>query len=282
MKLSIIIPVYNRIENIKKVLSCLYKQEIQEQHTVKVILVDDGSSDGLASWVSGYSHPLNFTYIKRPREHDWNASKPRNQGARSADTDTDCYYFLDSDVLLPPNRIQRLIDDYLADADPNRVIIGPYNYMNQPISVDEDWWKRDIVNYGQDVRWRSFEEHPVDENNKGISFALACFGGSLLVPRSLFFKAGCYNELLGAGTEDGEFGLRLARSGASFSLDKELLGWHHPHEILPSRTEGIKEYVKMINMDHFGSEEPDYGLIEASAETYKTWGINWTPPDIWK
>lgn len=281
MKLSIIVPTYNRLDNIKKVFTCLSRQEVQSQHEVKIILVDDGSDDTTPSWVTNYSHSIPFTYIKRPREHEWNASKPRNQGARAADVDTDAFYFLDSDVLLPPNRIQRVIDGWLQNPYDNHVIIGPYHYMQEPITIDEGWHEREIKNYAQDVRWKSFEEHPVDQGNKGISFALSCFGGSLLVPRSLFFKAGCYNERLGAGTEDGEFGLRLARTGAVFSLDKELLGWHHPHEIISARTERIPEYVKIINMDHFGSEEPDYGLIEASKETYEKWGLDWIVPDVW-
>src|SRR6266404_3199465 len=109
MKVTIIIPVFNRLDNIKRVFTCFSRQEIQPQHTIKIILVDDGSDDGLGNWVTGYSHGVHFTYIKRPREHSWNASKPRNQGARAADVDTDAFYFLDSDVLLPPNRIQRLI-----------------------------------------------------------------------------------------------------------------------------------------------------------------------------
>ena len=278
-----IIPVFNRIENIKKVLSCLARQKIQPQHTVKIILVDDGSDDGLGEWITARNLTLNITYIKCPREHDWNASKPRNKGARLADVDTDCYYFLDSDILLPPNRIQRLIDDYEINVDdygvakdPNRVIIGPYHYMSKEITIDGNWWEQYITDYQQDGRWKSFEEHPVQEKNQGVGFALACFGGSLLIPRSLFFKAGCYDEFCTSGTEDGEFGLTLWETGAVFSMDKELLGWHHPHEKLPAREDRIPEMIEYIDKKH------TMDLVKASGEAYRQWGINWVVPDVWK
>jgi glycosyltransferase involved in cell wall biosynthesis len=281
LKLTIIIPTYNRKDNIGRVLYCLKNQEIQPQHTVKTILVDDGSDDGTEEIALKGILPK-LTYIKRPREHDWNASKPRNQGARAADTDTDAYYFLDSDVMLPPNRIQRLIDDYLQDPDPNRVIIGPYHYMQTPLIWTPRWYESDIANYQQDVRWQSFLDHPVEEKNTGISYGLSCFGGSLLVPRKLFFKAGKYPEDIGAGCEDGSFGLQLVQTGAVFSLDKELLGWHHEHEVISARREKIPEFVKIINLRHFGSEDPDYGLIEASKEAYESWKISWVPPIEWQ
>lgn len=274
MKLTIIIPTYNRKENIQRVLYCLKDQTIHQQHTVKTIIVDDGSDDGTEEVALKGILP-NLTYIKRSREHDWNASKPRNQGARAADTDTDAYYFLDSDVMLPPDRIQRLIDDYLQDPDPNRVIIGPYHYMQTPLIWTPRWYESNIEGYQQDIRWKSFEEHNVPEKNQGVGFALAAFGGSLLVSRKLFFKSGGYDEFVTSGCEDGDFGLTLWETGAVFSLDKGLLGWHHPHEVIPARTNRIPEMIKYIDEKH------NIDLIKKSGEAYRQWGVNWTPPDTW-
>lgn len=276
MKLTIIIPTYNRRDNIIRTLDCLSRQVIDSAHTVKIIVVDDGSNDGSEEVILGaYRNQNNITFIKRPREHDWNASVPRNLGARAADPDTDCFYFLDSDVMLPANRVQRLIDDWMGNPDQNRVIIGPYHYMKNPFSVNSLMNQDSITNYDQDIRWKSFEEHPVEEVNKGVGFALACFGGSLLIPRALFFKTGGYDEKVTSGCEDGDFGLTLWEAGAVFSLDKELLGWHHSHEILPSRTASIKEMVAYIDEKH------RMDLIQASGEAYRQWGVNWTPPDTW-
>ena len=148
--------------------------------------------------------------------------------------------------------------------------------MSKPLTIDGNWWEQNIIDYQEDGRWKEFLEHSVEEKNIGVGYALACFGGSLLIPRSLFFKAGCYDEFCTSGTEDGEFGVTLWETGAVFSMDKELLGWHHPHEKLPARESRIPEMIAYIDKKH------NMDLVKASGEAYRQWGINWTPPDVWK
>lgn len=293
MKISIIIPFHNKKENIRKVCICLSRQRF-EGHEVDLILVDHASDDetnseDLLNILIG-TRFNSVRYNRIPKRDKWSASIPRNIGAKLADKDTDAFYFLDSDILLPPDRIQRLLDDYTTlhdmptgDPNPKRVIIGPYHFLNHSIDVtDPSWYMYTIENYAQDVRWRSFEEHSVLEENQGIPFCLSTFGGSLLVPKDLFFKAGKFPEDIGGGCEDGAFGLQLGQTGATFSLDRDLLGWHNWHEVKSDRHEGIPEFVKMINLRHFGSENPDYGLIDASKEAYESWKIKWTPPKEWQ
>lgn len=280
MKISVVIPTWNRRDNVVKVIKCLLTQEIQPQHSMEIIVVDDNSTDDTTGALT-QEFGDKIKVLSTPEHITWNASIPRNIGAAASDDNSDGLLFVDSDVMLPPDRIQRVIDDYLADPREDRVIIGPYNYMQNPIQWTPDWYTQNITNYAQDMRWVSFENHPVTENHIGISFGLSCFGGLLFVPRKLFFRVGGYNEEMLSGVEDGEFGLRLARYGAVFSLDKGLLGWHHPHEVHPSRTEHIRKCVDMINLEYFGSVNPDYGLIEASQEAYKQWQIDWKPPESW-
>jgi len=216
-----------------------------------------------------------------PNHEGWNASKPRNLGARLSDIHSDALYFLDSDVLLPPNRIQLLIEAWEKDPDPNRVIIGPYHYLQTPIAdtladFPHEWYKRALSNYNPDIRWESFNTHPVESKNTGLGMALACFGGSLLIPRHLFFKTGGYDESVTSGMEDGEFGLTLWETGAVFSLHKEILGWHHPHEIVPGRTSDIPGMIEYIDRKH------KMDLVQASGTAMRQWGHeDWIIPQEW-
>lgn len=281
MKLTIIIPTKNRKENIFKTLITLQRQVVVQPKDVEIIIVDDNSTDGTYAAISEYfmDNPEIFktTFQNTQKRDTWSASIPRNLGAQRANIKTDCFYFLDSDILLPPNRIQRLIEDWEADPDPNRVIIGPYHYAQKDIvTSNEDWYTENITGYQQDVRWKSFEEHRVAEKNIGVGYALACFGGSLLVPRPLFFKAGMYDEKVTSGCEDGDFGLTLWETGAVFSLDKELLGWHNPHIITSDRTSDIPAMVEYIDRKHH------MDLVKASGEAYRQWDISWQAPDSWK
>lgn len=289
MKLSIIIPFNNKRENITKVCICLSRQRF-EGHDVDLILVDHASTDGvteeeLRNLLIG-SRYEKIIYHKIEVRDKWSAAIPRNVGAKLADRNTDAFYFLDSDILLPPDRIQRLLDDVTLlheDIRPGqekkRVIIGPYHFLNHSLDVtDPNWYQYAIENYSGDVRWKSFQEHNVMEMNTGIPYALSCFGGSIFIPRELFFQVGMYDEELTAGVEDGAMGLQLLKADATFSLDKDLLGWHNYHEIKSDRTADLKEMVKKLNLKHFGKEEPDYGILEATKEAYGSWGFDWHDP----
>ena len=226
MNLSICIPSWNRKQNLLNNLKCLSKQQVQPQHKIEIVIVDHGSTDGTLQAVMDVipTMPFPMKIVRIPRT-DWDAATPRNYAAKVSDKTFDALYFLDSDILLPPDRIERLIDDYLVDSDPNRVIIGPYHNMTKPVNLDAPWYDEAITDYIKDVRWAMFEEEGSDvaKTYQGFRYALACFGGSLMVNRSLFFRSGGYDESMVHGGEDGDYGLTLWECGAKVSMDKGLL-----------------------------------------------------------
>lgn len=277
MRLCVIIPAWNREKNIIETVRALQNQDIYgTSDRVDFILIDDNSTDGTKHFLDVCDLP-NKKVIHITNRTKWNASIPRNKGAIASSTSCDILYFLDSDVLLPPDRLRRLVEVYKADNDEDRVVIGPYHYMRHFISLKNNpKWYEGISDYSGDIRWNSFLEHDVSLKQQGIGFALACFGGSLAVPRKLFFKAGGFDETMLSGVEDGDFGLTLWETGAVFSLDKGLLGWHNPHEIVPERTQFIRECVDRLNKKH------SVDIIHETGKVHRQWGIGeWTPPDSW-
>lgn len=278
MIVEIIVPVWNRRENIQKTITCLLRQDVfNTMHRVHIHIVNDNSTDGTRDYLNAIRYEYDNLSIHNLLQHDkWNASIPRNYGAKQTSVKTNLLYFIDSDVLLPPDRVRRLIEVYEEDQDPNRVIIGPYHFANRKIDVDNPlWYTEEIRDYSGDIRWQSFLDHEYPDKNKGIGYALACFGGNLAIPRKLFFKAGGFDETMYSGVEDGDFGLTLWESGAVFSLDHGLLGWHNPHPIVPERTRDIKECVDRLNAKH------NVDMIKLNGDVYRQWGIDWTPPESW-
>lgn len=274
-QMSIIIPTWNRKENLYKTLTCLKRNvDTMERGQVEIIVVDDCSTDGTDEMLKEF---VNIKVIKTENRVSWNASIPRNIGAKASSKGSQLLIFLDSDVSLPPDRIQRYYDLFFREADVNNVIIGPYNFLREPVDVtNENWYKEEsIKNYDGDIRFQSFVDHPVEEKNRGLGFALACFGGNIGIPRKLFFKAGGYDEAVTSGCEDGDFGLTLWETGATFTLDMGLLGWHQPHPIANSRTKDISQMVKYIDEKH------NMDLIKTTGEVYRTWGIDWKVPEVW-
>lgn len=284
MKISVIIPTWNRKDNIVKTLWCVLRQDL-DRSLYEVIVVDDNSTDGtyeaLSSAVQdeGFNpNKINVKVVQCPKHERWNASIPRNFGFKQADPTSTLILFLDSDILLPPDRLRRARDIWGAHAVKNRVLIGPYHWLSETIdpTANKNWFAENIKNYVEDQRFRaSFMQHEPYEVNHGIGYALACWGGLLMMSREMFIRSGGYDESVTSGMEDGEFGLTLWESGAVFSLDIGLLGWHNPHPIAQSRTSDISPMIKYIDDKH------KVDLIKETGRIMRENGIDWEPPKEW-
>lgn len=102
---SIIIPVYNRPEEINELLESLTKQTFSNDF--EVIIVEDGSTVLCEDVVNQYINKINLNYFFKENSGPGNS---RNFGMKKAIGD----YFLifDSDCIIPPNYLQE-IDDFL-------------------------------------------------------------------------------------------------------------------------------------------------------------------------
>jgi glycosyltransferase involved in cell wall biosynthesis len=95
---SIIIPVYNRPDEIDELLESLTSQTFKK---FEVIIVEDGSSEKCDKVVENYIHELNITYYYKENAGQGFA---RNFGYKKAKGD----YFIvfDSDCILPPDYME--------------------------------------------------------------------------------------------------------------------------------------------------------------------------------
>ena len=294
--ISVIIPCHNRKKNVELALTALKIQSLPKDK-FEVIIVDDGSDDKTNELVDIFKNELTLKYAWINKKIAWNASRPRNFGAKLAEQETEAYLFLDSDIILNCEALQYYWEDFQKNKD--RVVIGPYNWLPPQKVSPKDIEERfdDIVlgnldrfqppgrigHVGQDVRMVSFDKGTPDDLYNEIYDGLACFGGNLLVPRNIFWKAGGYDEETHCGLEDGEFGIRLWKHDVNFSFDKRCLGYHVWHETPPSRfPAGLRLQIEKLNMKHFGEVNPDHGIIQKTKEMFKKMGINWEVPPEWE
>ncbi|MBK1442549.1 glycosyltransferase [Parapedobacter sp. ISTM3] len=98
MQLSIIIPVFNRPQEVRDLLESLTNQTDPD---FEVLVVEDGSTDRCESEVDAFSTRLHIRY--RYRE---NSGPGRARNAGSAFSSGDYLIFLDSDCVLPPHYVQ--------------------------------------------------------------------------------------------------------------------------------------------------------------------------------
>jgi glycosyltransferase involved in cell wall biosynthesis len=106
MYFSIIIPLYNRPQEIKELLETLTLQTYKQ---FEVLVIEDGSTDDAAEIVNSFSGQLDVKYFVKKNEGQ---GFTRNFGFERATGD----YFIvfDSDCLIPANYLQ-IVNDSLAN-----------------------------------------------------------------------------------------------------------------------------------------------------------------------
>ena len=101
-RFSIIIPVYNRIDEVRDLMESLAHQSCKD---FEVVIVEDGSSAPCKDVVEEYSDRVNASYYYKENE---GRSIARNHGLERAKGDY--FIFFDSDCVIPPDYFKTLSD----------------------------------------------------------------------------------------------------------------------------------------------------------------------------
>ncbi|MCH3882551.1 glycosyltransferase [Tenacibaculum aquimarinum] len=98
---SIIIPVYNRPQEIDELLESLIKQNFSD--TFEIVIVEDGSENSSQEIVNKYANELNIQYFFKENS---GAGASRNYGMQRASGNY--FIILDSDVIVPPQYLSEV------------------------------------------------------------------------------------------------------------------------------------------------------------------------------
>ena len=98
--ISIVIPVFNRTEELAELLQSLQSQSDQD---FDVIVVDDGSTEKSDKIVEAFKDKLSIQYFYKENSGPGNS---RNYGCEQSNADF--FIFFDSDCLIPPDYIKQL------------------------------------------------------------------------------------------------------------------------------------------------------------------------------
>ena len=219
MHYSIVVPVYNRPDEVDELLRSLTEQTL---HDFEVIIVEDGSNIRCEDVCAKYADVLTLHYYDKPNS---GPGQSRNYGAERAKGDY--LIILDSDVVLPEGYL-KAVDDEIRN-NPADAFGGP------------------------DAAHESFT--PVQ---KAISYSMTSFfttggirGGKKKLdkfyPRSfnMGIRREVYNELGGFSKmrfgEDIDFSYRIVEAGYSTRLFSEAWVWHK------RRTDFRKFYRQVFN-----------------------------------
>lgn len=104
MRYSVIIPVYNRPDEVDELLQSLTRQSFKD---FEVIIVEDGSSVPCKNVADRYQDILNIRYYSKPNS---GPGQTRNYGAERSRGEY--LIILDSDCILPEDYFQEVEKNY--------------------------------------------------------------------------------------------------------------------------------------------------------------------------
>jgi glycosyltransferase involved in cell wall biosynthesis len=246
--LSVIVPVYNRLENLKTCIESLGNQKDIDNEDYEIIVVDDGSTDGVEKWVKDVT---NIRYLSGGPNKGFRGGRARNIGAFNASGDR--FVFVDSDVVLNEYALYHYVE--AAKASPDAIIVGRYFYL-PPILFGEhtDILRRcltydeldkevkrlglstmtdpyPVIKFGIDLGGRPEQDYTDDPKAVRQSDGLGGLSGNISYPKDLFLKLGGFEEMMvGHGGEDAELGLHAGQFGTNWLFYKPITGYHIWHE----------------------------------------------------
>ncbi len=211
MDISIVIPTYNRIYSLKRVLSALENQSIPFSN-FEVIVVSDGATDGTNKYLQSHEAPFNFRPVLQT---NGGAATARNAGIKAAKGDF--ILFLDDDVVPTAELLARHLQTHAQYAESDSIVVlGPM--LTPPDFTMSPW-----VQWEQSMLVKQYEAM---ENGDWEPTARQFFtGNTSLARRHLLAQDGFDTQFKRA--EDLELAYRLADAGLKFIFNGQAVGYHY-------------------------------------------------------
>jgi len=138
MKFLIIIPTYNEMENIPEIIPRI----LEQNESLEILVVDDGSPDGTGDFVENLSKENNRVHLLR-RKKKMGLGTAYVAGFKWAlEKNYDRVFEMDADGSHSP----QALNTFLKEAESADLVLGS-RYLNGKISVVNWDWKRLVLSY---------------------------------------------------------------------------------------------------------------------------------------
>lgn len=202
-RFSVIVPVYNRIDEVRDLMQSLAAQDC---HDFEVVIVEDGSTAPCREAVDEYADRVDAAYYFKDNE---GRSIARNYGMERA---TGSYFiFFDSDCIIPPDYFSKL--SAALDAAPLDCFGGP-DAAHESFSTTQKAINHAMTSFlttggirGGKVQLEKFVPRTF---NMGFS-------------RRVYEKVGGFREMF---SEDIDMSTRIRRAGFSIGLVRDSYVYH--------------------------------------------------------
>ena len=217
MLYSIIIPVYNRANEVKELLESLCAQTVKP---FELLIIEDGSNERCDHLLDHYRSFFTIHYYYKPNS---GRSDTRNYGLERANGDY--LLFFDSDVILPPFYFEKLEDamnnDYCDCFGGPDAADSSFSNMQKAVNHSmTGFWTPGGIRGGKAV----IEKFCPRTFNMGLS-------------KEVYNKVGGFEDMMG---EDIDLSLRIRKAGFSIRLIREVFVYH-------KRRVDLSRFFKQVN-----------------------------------
>jgi len=213
MRASIIIPTYNRLQDLQRVVTAVRGQTVPPETELEVVVVDDGSSDGTWDWLSEQCEETRFVPL---RQNNAGPASARNRGVEAASGEI--VIFLGDDTVPQPGWLVAHLEEHRLFGGPGPVAV--LGYTSFPPNAESPFL-RFINEYGAQFGYLIIED-PCD-----VPFNFF-YTSNISLPRSELERRGGFREdFPAAAWEDIEFAYRAAADGLRIRYQPRARTIHH-------------------------------------------------------
>jgi glycosyltransferase involved in cell wall biosynthesis len=251
-KVSIVIPTYNAMTYLPETMSSVFRQTFEDY---EVIIVNDGSTDNLESWISQLKH----SKVKVISQENQGLAGARNTGILNATGDY--VALLDADDLWHPTKLEKQVKLLDTSAEVGLV----YTWV---ALIDEKGRSTGRVFKAEDEGkiWKKLIETNV----------VGC-GSVPLIRRSCFETVGLFDRSLRSFVEDWDMWLRMAPY-FDFKVAKEALVYYRQRPSGASKNwEAMEESYQIVLEKTFNSAPVNLQYLRAKSSGLINICLAWKP-----
>ena len=237
MKISVIVPVYNRLEHLRALFLCLLRQELQPD---ELIITDDGSSQKVLDFIEDLLPKAKFK-VKHIYQEDKGFRKTRALNNAVRYSEGELLIFCDQDLIFGEDYIKTIAENmndkiflmgrahHITEEEKNKILSVIENVMFYKEILDllpENYVKKIDEMLKEDRIRRIFKNLKLSK--RGIRLV----GMSYAINKKNYIKVNGYDEnYIGWGQEDDDFGNRLTVAGINgkelLTKNTQLHLWHY-------------------------------------------------------
>lgn len=205
---SVVVPTYNRLDRLKRVLAALAEQDYCGE--MEIVVVSDGSDDGTSEYLGGPEAPAAVVPVLQE-----NAGPAAARNAGVAACCGKILVFVDDDVVASPGLISAHVEAHRRNGD-HAAVIGPM--LDPPDHVMTPWivWEQRMLA----KQYRDMEQGHYAPTERQF------YTGNASLCRTLFVASGGFDTQF-RRAEDVELAFRLKEMGTRFAYEPRAVGFHY-------------------------------------------------------